>query len=98
MSLFKKAYLKKLRADLVKETGGNISDEDWNKVIKSVEKPIIKKLREEMPKAIAFVMFEVAEKGDVIIEINGVDLGAKIRKLRKEKEKEQKKLKKGSEK
>ena len=87
MSLFKKSYLKKLRADLIKESGRDISDEDWNKVIEKVEKPIIKKLREEMPKAMAFAMFEVAEKGDLIIEIDGVDLGAKIRKLRKEKEK-----------
>lgn len=82
MSLFRKSYLKKLRADLVKEAGGDISDEDWNKVIEGVERPIIKKLREEMPKAIAFAMFEVAEKGDVIIEINGVDIGAKISQLR----------------
>ncbi len=87
MSLFKKSYLKKLRADLIKESGRDISDEDWNKVIEKVEKPIIKKLREEMPKAMAFAMFEVAEKGDLIIEIDGVDIGAKIRQLRKEKEK-----------
>ena len=97
MSLFKKSFLRKLRADLIKESGGNISDEDWDKVIESVEKPIIEKLKKEMPKALAFAMFEVAEKGDLIIKIDGVDLGAKIRKLRKEKEKEQKKLKKGSE-
>ena len=83
MSLFKKTYLKKLRADLIKEAGGDISDEDWNKVIEKVEKPIIKKLREEMPKAMAFAMFEVAEKGDCIIEIGGVDIGVEIRKLRK---------------
>ncbi len=87
MSLFKKSYLKKLRADLIKESGRDISDEDWNKVIEKVEKPIIKKLREEMPKAMAFAMFEVAEKGGCIIEIDGVDIGAKIRQLRKEKEK-----------
>ena len=83
MSLFKKTYLKKLRADLIKEAGGDISDEDWNKVIEKVEKPIIKKLREEMPKAMAFAMFEVAEKGDCIIEIGGVDIGVEIRKLRR---------------
>ena len=69
MSLFRKSYLKKLRADLVKEAGGDISDEAWK----------------ELPKAIAFTMFEVAEKGDCIIEIDGIDLGAKIRQLRKEK-------------
>ena len=83
MSLFKKSYLKKLRADLIKESGRDISDEDWNKVIEKVEKPIIKKLREEMPKAMAFAMFEVAEKGDCIIEISGVDIGVEIRKLRR---------------
>lgn len=87
MSLLKKSYLKKLRADLVKDAGRDISDEDWNKVIEDVEKPIIKKLKEEMPKAIAFAIFEIAEKGDCIIEIDGVDLGAKIHQLRKEKEK-----------
>ena len=92
MSLFKKNYLKKLRADLVKESGGDISDEDWNKIIENVERPIIKKLKEEMPKAIAFAMFEVAEKGDLIIEIDGVDLGAKIRQLRKQKLEEIKKI------
>ena len=82
MSLFRKSYFKKLRVDLVKEAGRDISDEVWNKVIEDVERPIIKKLREEMPKAIAFAMFEVAEKGDVIIEINGVDI-AKISQLRR---------------
>lgn len=85
MSLFKKNYLKKLRADLVKEAGGDISDEAWNKVIEKVEKPIIEKLKKELPKAIGFIMCEVAEKGDCIIEIDGVDLGAKIRQLRSRK-------------
>ena len=87
ISLFKKSYLKKLRADLVKEAGGDISDEKWKEIIEKIEKPIIKKLSEEMPKAIAFAMFEVAEKGDCIIKIDGIDIGAKIRQLRKEKEK-----------
>jgi len=82
MSPFKKSYLKKLRADLVRNAGGDISDEAWNKIIKEIEIPIDKKLREEMPKAIAFAMFEVAEKGDCIIEIDGVDIGSKIRQLR----------------
>ncbi len=82
MSLFKKSYLKKLREDLVKEAGGDISDEAWNKIIEDIEKPIIDKLKRELPKAIAFTMCEIAEKGDCIIEIDGVDLGAKIRQLR----------------
>lgn len=77
--------MRELRADLVKEAGGDISDEAWNEVIENVEAPIRKKLQKEMPKAIAFAMFEVAEKGDVVIEIDGIDLGAKIRRLRKEK-------------
>ena len=85
MSLFKKSSLKKLRADLVKEAGGDISDEAWRKLVENVEAPIRKKLQKEMPKAMAFTMFEVAEKGDCIIEIDGIDLGAKIRQLRKEK-------------
>lgn len=82
MSLFKKSYLKKLRADLVKEAGGDISDEAWNNVIEKVEKPIIEKLKRELPKAIGFIMCEMAEKGNCIIEIDGVDLGVKIRQLR----------------
>ena len=86
MSLFKKSYLKRIREDLVKEAGGDISDEKWKEIIEKIEKPIIKKLSEEMPKALAFAMFEAAEKGDYIIKIDGVDLGAKIRQLRKEKE------------
>ncbi|MBA7477648.1 hypothetical protein ES707_13062 [subsurface metagenome] len=92
MSLFRKSYLKKLRADLVKEAGGDISDEAWKEVIENVEKPIIKKLQKEIPKAMAFTMFEIAEKGDCIIEIDGVDLGAKIRQLRKQKLEEIKKI------
>ncbi len=91
MSLFKKSYLKKLRADLVKDSDGDISDKDWKKIIEKIEKPIIKRLSEEMPKALAFAMFEVAEKGVCIIEIDGVDIGAKIRQLRKEKAKENRK-------
>ncbi len=86
MSLFKKSYLKRIREDLVKEAGGDISDEKWKEIIEKIEKPIIKELSEEVPKALAFAMFEAAEKGDCIIEIDGVDLGAKIRQLRKEKE------------
>ena len=82
MSLFKKRWLKELRDDLVKEAGGDISDEAWNKVIEKVERPIIEKLKKELPKAIGFIMCEIAEKGDLIIEIDGVDLGAEIRKLR----------------
>ena len=76
--------MKELRADLVKEAGGDISDEAWKEVVENVEKPIIKKLEKELPKAMAFTMFEIAEKGDVVIEIDGVDLGAKIRRLRKQ--------------
>jgi len=81
MSLFKKTYLKNLRADLIKESGGDISDEDWNKVIENVEKPIIEDLKKELPKAFLFSMFEMAEKGDCIVEIDDVDIGAEIRKL-----------------
>ena len=92
MSLFKKRWLKELRDDLVKEAGGDISDEAWNKVIEKVERPIIEKLKKELPKAIGFIMCKIAEKGDLIIEIDGVDLGAKIRQLRKEKLEEIKKI------
>ncbi len=97
MSLFKKNWLKKLRADLVKKSGGDISDEAWNDVIEKVERPIREKLKRELPKTIGFAMCEMAEKGDLIIEIDGVDLGAKIRQLRKEKLEEMKKItKKGN--
>ncbi len=83
MSLFKKSYLKKLRADLVKDSDGDISDKDWNKIIEDVEKPIIEKLKRELPKAILFSMFEIAEKGNVIIKIDGRDIGFEIRRLRR---------------
>ena len=85
MSLFRKSYLKKLRADLVKETGRDISDEAWNEVVENVEAPIRKKLQKELPKAIAFTICKIADKGDEIIEIDGINLGAKIHQLRKEK-------------
>ena len=83
MSIFKKSHLKKLRADLVKEAGGDISDEDWNKVIEKVENDYRTKLEKALPKAFWFSLFEVAEKGDCIIEIGGVDIGLEIRKLRR---------------
>ncbi len=86
MSIFKKSHLKKLRADLVKEAGGDISDEAWNEVIEKVENDYRTKLEKVLPKAFWFSMFKVAEKGDVIFEIDGVDIGTKIRKLRKEKQ------------
>ena len=88
MSIFKKSHLKKLRADLVKEAGRDISDKDWNKVIEKVENDYRTKLKKVLPKAFWFSLFEIAEKGDVIFEIDDVDIGAKIRKLRKEKEKQ----------
>lgn len=81
--LFKKSYLKKLRADLIEESGGDIPDKEWNKIIEDIEKPIIEDLKRELPKALHFAMFEAAERGDCIIEIDGVDLGTKIRERRK---------------
>ena len=85
MSLFKKNYLKKLRADLVKETGGDISDEAWNKVIEEVEAPIKKDLEKSLPRAFWFSLFKIAEEGDVIFEIDDIDIGAEIRQLRSRK-------------
>jgi len=83
VSIFKKSVLKKLRADLVKEAGGDISDEDWNKVIEKVENDYRTKLEKELPKAFWFSLFETAEKSDCIIEIDGENLGEKLRHLRK---------------
>ena len=82
MSLFRESYLKKLRADLVKESGRDIPDKAWKEIVESVEKPIRTKLEKELPKAIAFTICKVAEEGDITIEIDGVDLGAAIRQLR----------------
>lgn len=83
MSLFKKSYLKRLRVDLVKESGRDISDEDWNKVIQKVEDDYRKKLEETLPKAFWFSLYEIAEKGDVILEIDGKNIGEEIRQLRR---------------
>lgn len=83
MSIFKKSHLKKLRADLVKEAGGDISDEDWNKVIEKVENDYRTKLEKVLPKAFWFSLFKVAEKGDCIIEIDNVNIGDEIRRLRR---------------
>ena len=97
MSLFKKDYLKKLRVDLVKETGGDISDEAWNKVIEEIEAPIKKDLEKFLPKAFWFSLFKIAEEGDVIFEIDDIDVGAEIRQLRKKKlEKIKKIMKRGN--
>ncbi len=95
MSILKKSHLKKLRADLVKEAGGDISDEAWNEVIEKIENDYRTKLEKVLPKAFWFSMFEVAEKGDAIIEIDNVNLGDEIRRLRRINEK---KVKKESEK
>jgi len=83
MSLFKKSYLKKLRMELVKEAGGDISNEDWNKVIEKIENNLRKDLQQSLPKAFWFSLFEVAEKGDCIIKIDDIDIGVEIRKLRR---------------
>jgi len=88
MSLIKKEYLKELRERLVSETEYNISDEDWNKIIKNIEDDIIKGLREEIPKAFYSTLYDWAEKGDVIVKINDVDLGEAIRNKRDEKDNE----------
>jgi len=83
MSLFKKNELKKIRIKLIEESGGDIPDEDWNKVIEEIENDYRKILEKELPKAFWFAMFETAEKGDCIIKIDDEDLGAKIRYLKK---------------
>lgn len=83
MSIFKKNHLMKLRADLVKESGRDISDEDWNKVIEKVENDYREKLEKELPKAFWFSLYEIAEKGDVILEIDGKNIGEEIRQLRR---------------
>ena len=83
MSLFKKSELKKLRSNLVKEVGGDISDDGWDKVVKKVEDDYREILKKELPKAFWFAMFEVAEKSDCIIEIDGENLGEKLRYLKR---------------
>lgn len=83
MNLFKESELKKLRVKLVKEFGGDISDENWNKVVKDVEDNYRKILEKELPKAFWFAMFEMAEKSDCIIKIDGENLGEKLRYFRK---------------
>lgn len=82
MSIFKKSHLTKLRADLVKDAGGDISDEAWNKIIEKIENDYRAKLEKELPRAFWFTTFEIAEKGDCIIEIDGIDIGVMIRRLR----------------
>ena len=82
LSLFDREALKEIRAECVKELGGDISDEEWEQVIKDVEEPIIKDLQRELPKAFWFSMYEMAEKGKVIVEIDGKDIGQEIRQLR----------------
>lgn len=82
MDLLRKNYLKELREKLVKEFGGNIPDEDWNKIIEKIDNDLKKDLQQSLPKAFWFSLFEIAEKEDVIFEIDGIDIGAKIRKMR----------------
>ncbi len=84
MSLFKKSYLKELRSDLIREAGGDIPDEAWNKIIKDLENKIRKDLEKELPKAFWLPLLQMAEKGDVVLKIDDIDIGAKIRKWRKE--------------
>lgn len=87
MSLIKKSYLKEIRAKLVKEAGRDIPDEAWNQVVKKVEDGLREKLnsketKEAIAKAFWYPMYEMAEKGDIIVEIDGVNLGDEIRKRR----------------
>lgn len=91
MSLFKEKYLKEIRAKCVKEFGGDISDKEFNKVVQKIENKIKKDLKEELPKAFWFPMCEMAEKGDIILEIDGKDIGKEIRQLRKKNKKEEEK-------
>ena len=80
ITIFKPKYLSDLRKELVEETGFNISDEDWNKIIKKIEDDIIKDLKEEIPKTFFSTLCDFAEKGDIIIKIDDIDLGEAIRK------------------
>jgi len=91
MPLFKKRYLNEIRAKLVKEQGGDISDEDWDKVVKGEEDKLRRKLEKELPGALWYPIFEMAEKGDVIIEIDGKDIGKEIREKRQKMLEEKKK-------
>ena len=89
ITLFKKSYINKLRKELKEEAikrYGNISDEEFEKIFMSIiekeENEIKKGLQKELPKAFWFPLYEMAEKGDVIVEIDGRDIGMEVRQLR----------------
>jgi hypothetical protein len=84
MSIFKPKYLKNLREKLTKEYGHDIPDEAWNKVVKEAEDDIKKNLcnpltQRAIAKAFWDPMIEMAEKGQVVVEIDGVNIGKRVR-------------------
>jgi len=82
LSLIKEKYLKEMRAKIVKEKGYDISDEDWNKIVSKIENEIRKKLKKSS-QSLMFSLYKIAEEeSNLVMEIDGVNIGATIRQLR----------------
>jgi hypothetical protein len=84
MGLIKKSYLKEVRARCVKEMGKDIPDKIWNKVVEDVEADIkkdlnSKKTQKALAKAFWNFFFKHAEEGNIILKIDDIDVGKKIR-------------------
>jgi len=88
MGLIREEYLREIREECIQEYGRDIPDEAWDKIVKDIEREIRERLEaEDTKKAIAEAfwtpLLERAEKGDLILKIDGVDIGEKIRRLKR---------------
>lgn len=71
-----------MRKNLETRTGKIVTDDQWDQIIKKVETPIRNDLKEALPQAFWFPLYEMAEKGDLIVNIDGKDIGKEIRQMR----------------